>query len=614
MDKNNCLQYFQSLADKLKLFSKTDMENGITAYFVEQFGCSSTDEFASNIGKRVSSAKRAVINVFKDARFPLKIEMLIDFLEYLVGDDDKSEKGVVFTPKYIADFIVKDALSGIDAWDDAYRIIDPSCGCGIFIISAIEYIHNKFGVAIPSLINNNLYGIDILSANATRCKLVLALFCLLNRVKYTAITAQIKTEDSLSQSWNVLFAVDGFDFIIGNPPYVNPHDMNKETSNFLRNHFETTKSGVFNIFYAFVEHSMQFIVPKGFIEFIVPNNFLTIKSAKSLRELLQRGGHICKIIDFADNMVFKPVRAYNCIIKLEKKNVSGKLLYRVINKSDDIARELANIEYGEINLSSLNTSRWVLADIKTHDNLRAIERFPINLKSFIRTGIATLRDGVYMVSNDGNVFFKSIEGKRYEVEAGVVKPIYKIPELKNCSNIGDVQQYIIFPYAKGHSGYVLMAEDDLSAMYPLAYKYLRTMKPILDKRDKGKPNEVAWYAYGRTQGLNKYGRKLMFPTFSNKPRFTYVDDEDALFCNGYAVFENEHFPLFVLERILNSVVMDYYVRNTSYAIEGGYFCYQKKYIERFSLPELNDDEMRLLGSGSDDEVNSMLLEKYQITI
>ena len=29
------------------------------------------------------------------------------------------------------------------------------------------------------------------------------------------------------------------------------------------------------------------------------------------------------------------------------------------------------------------------------------------------------------------------------------------------------------------------------------------MRSILDERDNGKGNAVAWYAYGRTQGLNK---------------------------------------------------------------------------------------------------------------
>ena len=74
------------------------------------------------------------------------------------------------------------------------------------------------------------------------------------------------------------------------------------------------------------------------------------------------------------------------------------------------------------------------------------------------------------------------------------------------------------------------------------------------------------------------------------PRFILVDDPDALFCNGYAVFEDSSIELELLQRVLNSAVMHYYISNTSYAIEGGYYCYQKKYIERFSIPFFSLEE------------------------
>lgn len=140
------------------------------------------------------------------------------------------------------------------------------------------------------------------------------------------------------------------------------------------------------------------------------------------------------------------------------------------------------------------------------------------------------------------------------------------------------------------------------------------MKPILDERDKGKCNAGTWYAYGRTQGLNKYGKKLMFPTFANHPKFIYIDDENALFCNGYAVFENEQIPLVTLVKILNSSIMDYYISNTSYSIEGGYYCYQKKYIEKFSIPELSSDELEWIAASSQPDVDKLLQKKYKLVI
>ena len=160
----------------------------------------------------------------------------------------------------------------------------------------------------------------------------------------------------------------------------------------------------------------------------------------------------------------------------------------------------------------------------------------------------------------------------------------------------------------------MIEEKELEQKYPNAYRYLEKMKSELEKRDKGKENPYGWYAYGRTQGLNKYGKKMLFPTFAKKPKFRYIENENALFCNGYAIFENEKISLNILGKILNSDIMKYYISNTSYAIEGGYYCYQKKYIEKFSIPEFNDNELEILESENNVEINQMLFNKYNIKI
>ena len=43
--------------------------------------------------------------------------------------------------------------------------------------------------------------------------------------------------------------------------------------------------------------------------------------------------------------------------------------------------------------------------------------------------------------------------------------------------------------------------------------------------------------------IEQVWKKLLFSTFANRPQFIYVDDEDALFCNGYAVFDNDRYEL-----------------------------------------------------------------------
>ena len=395
------------------------------------------------------------------------------------------------------------------------------------------------------------------------------------------------------------------------PPYVNPHNLNKETVVFLKKTFSTTKAGVFNIFYAFIEQSMKYISERGTLGFIIPNNFLTIKSALYLRSFLQKGKYIKSILDFGDNMVFKPVRTYNCIILLDKQK-RDNFHYYSLETCEDIPTALSEIHFSSMETDRLDENGWKLVDEKTHKNLMKIENQGRSIKAFIRTGIATLRDGVYIVDRDDKGFYKKLEDKRFDIELDIVKPIFKIPELKLHENLEDAKRHIIFPYYKKDGKFVLYSEEELQNNFPLTYQYLLASKEELDSRDKGKPNPAGWYAYGRTQGLNKYGKKLLFPTFAKKPKFIYVQNEYALFCNGYAVFEDEYIDMDIMCKILNSIIMEYYVSQTSYPIEGGYYCYQKKYIERFSIPFFSVEELKFLKEASQDEVNTFLVEKYQL--
>lgn len=603
MEREKRIIYFEKICNKLINKEVNEIEKALIEYIKIKQGAT------NKVSKKIDVE---IYNSFIEEGFPIDIEYVIEFFEYLLDKDKKNENGIVFTPKYISDFIVKDVLKDIDTWNEDIKIIDPGCGCGIFLISAIEYIHKKFKIPVRKIIEESIYGIDIMGENIRRCKYAIELYCLINNFKVEDnVKFNLKQEDSLKENWKNLFNVKKFDYIIGNPPYVNPHDMNKETIKFLKENFKSTQEGVYNIFYAFIENGLKYLDEKGALEYIIPNNVLTIKSANNLRELLQNGKNIEKIIDFSDNMIFKPVRAYSCIIKLSKKN-NLEFRYAILEKSDNIEKEIEKIEYQHMNISLLDKNGWKLVNKNTLNNIRKIEEQQTPIKEFIRTGIATLKDEVYLVECDEKGFYKNINGERYDIEENIVKPIYKIPKLKKYENENDAMQHIIFPYVKRNGIYKLIEEKELQDKYPKTYKYLEKVKSELNKRDNGKKNPYGWYAYGRTQGLNKYGKKMLFPTFAKNPKFRYIENENALFCNGYAIFENDKISLNILGKILNSDLMKYYISNTSYIIDGGYYCYQKKYIEKFSIPQFTDEELKILEEENDTEINKMLFKKYDI--
>ena len=61
--------------------------------------------------------------------------------------------------------------------------------------------------------------------------------------------------------------------------------------------------------------------------------------------------------------------------------------------------------------------------------------------------------------------------------------------------------------------------------------------------------------------------------------------------------------------------MNYYITATSVAIEGGYPCYQKNFIEKFTIPYLDDEQINYIRNISDDEeLNAYLAEIYHINL
>ena len=553
----------------------------------------------------------------------LSLKLLENIFEALVEDCEKRENGVVFTPCYIVEYILENTLK--EQLDEDSIIIDPACGSGAFLVLAAEKLSQKLNKSLSETISHNIFGIDLSEDNVRRTKELLTLLVLSSGESADLLRFNIKAANSLKENWFELFGKKTFHFIIGNPPYVNTHDMSKDTISLLKKNYRTTQKGTFNIFYAFIEQSMRFLSSNGTLGFIIPNNYLTITAAEDLRKYLVENKYLSKIIDFGENMIFAPVRTYNSLLFL-KACGSENLTYATIKKSSDVKSALNNTKFLCMAIDDLDSSGWKLLDENERANIKKIEQAGSPIKPYIRVGIATLRDNVYLVDGfdqEKGMYYKLFEGTRYLIEPGITRSIYKVSNIKAESSLADAKQAIIFPYTEieqyslvdtPNKNYQIIPEHIMSQRYPQCYQYLCRYRTILDGRDKGKGNAVAWYAYGRSQGLGNNSRKLLFPTFSLHPKFMLEESRQTLFCNGYAILESPQFDLEILQKILNSVVMDYYVSKTSYAIEGNYKCYQKKYIQRFSVPQFTDDELTYLKNEPDmGSINQFLIEKYGLS-
>lgn len=530
---------------------------------------------------------------------------LIAVLEELMCSIDKTENGVVYTPQHICAEILDETILG-NLMSEELTILDPCCGSGAFLVEAVYKISKDLNKPLNKVINENVFGLDILDEHIINSELVLKLICHLNNEEF--IGSNLKVCDSLAANWNEVFKVDKYDFIVGNPPYYNTHDMTKELQIFLKNNFSTTQKGSYNIFYAFIEKAMDYISDDGKLGYIIPNNFLTIKAAEDLRKFLLSRNYMEKVLDFDDLMPFRPVRTYNLILVLSHKENKG---VEYIRYTDEY--KLTKTPSVVIDYKYLNKEYFKFLSVEEYNYIEKIESQQIKLKSMIKVGIATLKDDVFHVEKKyDNTFIKRFNEIEYEIESEIVTTLYKISKIDRNRPISDSEMYIIHPYKIVKGKKELFSIAEMESDFPKTFKYLKARRLELEMRDKGKLKVSDWYKYGRSQGINFIGKKIVYPTFTDKPKFLLLNDDLALFSNGYAIFNTSALSDEFLIKILNSDLIEKYVKLTSYPIHGGYYCYQKKYIQNFTIPVLSDAETIKLQNLADDEFNKQLIKLYNI--
>lgn len=561
------------------------------------------------------------------------LKELENYLEILIPEQDRKFNGAFFTPTYIVDFIIRRIKP-----QEQDRNLDPSCGCGAFLIGLVEYYQKKFITKIRQIINENIFGADILNYNIRRTKILLSIFALQNQEILDEEDFNLSVQDSLRADWRNCFErnkAGTFDNIVGNPPYVKFQDLSNTNRRFLANNWATIQNGTFNLYFAFFELGFKLLDQHGKLGYITPNNYFTSLAGEPLRRYFQYHQCVSHIVDFSHKKVFD-AQTYTAITFLNKKTNSA-IYYDRNNEDQPPEMFLKKVDWSPNDIKELNFKKWRLLKSEEQENIKIIESngTPLNELVDVCVGIATLKDELYFIDSKtekNGYYLKSINEKVFEIEKHITKSIYKISDFKGQEKCNHNTRRIIFPYKIINGEAIPITAFDLKKESPKCYDYFNHVKDKLKDRDKGKINYEPFYVYGRTQGLTKTGKKIVTPTFSQFPRFMVVLEEDALFCNGYGLFFKEKKPLpslfnnkpnllsqventNLLQKVLNSYVMHYYVSRTSVSIEGNYLCYQKNFIEKFTIPNFTENELEtLMRLNEKKEIDHFLINKYRLNL
>ena len=128
---------------------------------------------------------------------------------------------------------------------------------------------------------------------------------------------QNRHADFFDPEWMFGFR-DGFDILIGNPPYVRQEAI-KDQKAALKPHYPHSYSGTADLYVYFYERSFQLLNPNGCLSFITSNKWFRAKYGADLRQYMATHTRLRQIIDFGDEAVFDAL-AYPTIVIATKRD------------------------------------------------------------------------------------------------------------------------------------------------------------------------------------------------------------------------------------------------------------------------------------------------------
>ena len=476
----------------------------------------------------------------------------------------RKQDGVFYTPQYITKYIVEntvgrlctekkaelhideaeyysdhrrqmqtrkrllDQLHQYRDWLLQITILDPACGSGAFLNAALQFLMAEhrlidemeakvagsslvFQDVENSILENNLFGVDINEESVEIAQLALWLRTAKPHRKLNTLSENIKCGNSLisdpaiagekafnwQEQFPKVFEKGGFDVVIGNPPYVRVQQLDYETIDFLKSIYKTALKRI-DMSLCFIEKSKELIKSNGIVSFITSNQFLTTEYGQAMRKFLLEDYFLTKCVDFGDLKIFEDAMTYVSIFSFTN----------IPQKSFDYCRvkEIKDAENGKydnfhkIVLSDLTEDNW---NLQNYSMSKIFQRVFENDKTIEDLGnawygIVTGADSVFIFDRE--------DYEKTEIEKDLFLPLLRA---QSCGKYycEKAEKYVLYPYKYEDGETVLLSQDEIENKYPNGWKYFLEHKEELESRKDSRSTFEGrddWYC------LTRFGQKKIF--------------------------------------------------------------------------------------------------------
>ncbi|HEX7313860.1 MAG TPA: Eco57I restriction-modification methylase domain-containing protein [Pyrinomonadaceae bacterium] len=500
----------------------------------------------------------------------------------LFSADEAKGKGAIFTPDWLAQRTTYEAFrhwKRLNPGKGSPRLAgDLSCGPGAFLSQMRE--------TLPA--ETFIVGVD-------SCAEYVCLARLDAVGRRPAIIECLDTLVDLQAGNNDLFIknlgvpVEGYDLIVGNPPYIRSQLLKASYSRTLKRLYPQFTSGNFDLVVLFLAQTLSALAPGGIASLIVSNKFMASRYGMEICRHLASTSRILEIMDFGDGQVFPNKVTYTCAITFSKlPPVSPTFLVKFPPglKWDSDGKHLELGQKSQLPLERLQSVPWNLTGEGLDEILHKMQRpeFPrlMDVFSNISQGVRTGANHIFVIK--GNI--------AQEIEPELLYP-YVSGENIRRGRVVPSHKFLLWPYRQEVSGAVLpLRPNELERDFPKAWSYLLNHRQELTERDlePGAP----WYGYSRSQNLElqrlpKILAREMMPwaEFAADPEGQYS------LCSGYAFvapMKMDGRELHLWAAVLSTPTMEFQLRLTATQLHSGWFRILKHHLKRVRLPQFSDDE------------------------
>lgn len=398
-----------------------------------------------------------------------------------------------------------------------------------------------------------------------------------------------------AQAFPQVFGQGGFDAIIGNPPYIRIQTMKEWAPvevELYKDLYRSAGAGNYDIYVVFVEKALGLLNKTGRLGFILPHKFFNAKYGEALRGLVAEGKHLAKVIHFGDQQVFAGATTYTCLMFLDKAGTDACRLTKVDDL--DAWRIDGKGTQGDIPADKITASEWNFVVGEGASLFERLSKMPVKLGDIaeqIFVGLQTSADTVFLFKEfkqdkSGNTEVMSAElGQSVLLESAVLKRVIRSGSIgRYCAT---PTALILFPYEVRDSKARLYTQQEMLKRFPLAWDYLVRNRELLAGREHGKFKSDWHQLYPKNLAVWEQP-KLMIP-YMIQDLAAYLDREDDFYfvnvtTGGFGVTINEATgSLEYVCALLNSKLLDFYLKQVASTFHGGYFAANKQYIEQLPI-------------------------------